>query len=54
MHGDFPMTHAIRDPWLVEKESDRSEQMLGYVREFPFCITEDEFKDGLNKGYVWL
>ena len=55
VHGDFPTTHAFRDPWLVEKkESDRIEQMLGYVREFPFCITEDEFKDGLNKGYVWL
>lgn len=55
VHGDFPMTHAFRDPWLVEKkQSHRNEQMLGYVREFPFCKTEDEFKDGLNKGYVWL
>ena len=55
VHGDFPTSHAVRDPWLVEKKKSlRNVQMLGYVRVFPFCITEDEFKDGLNKGYVWL
>ena len=55
VHGDFPTTQIFHGPWLVEKkQSNRNEQMLGYAREFPFCITEDEFKDGLNKGYVWL
>lgn len=55
VHGDFPTTHAVHQPWLVEKkESRRTVQMTGYVRALPFCITEDEFKDGWNKGYVWL
>ena len=55
VHGDFPTTHAVRQPWLVEKkESRRNMQMAGYARAFPFCITENELKDGLNKGYVWL
>ncbi len=47
IHGDFPTTHAVREPWLVEKKESRNNvQMFGYVREFPFCITEDEFRDG--------
>lgn len=55
VHGDFGTIHTFRESWRVEKrESHRNVQMNGYVREFPFCITEDEFKDGLHKGYVWL
>ncbi|KAF6240259.1 hypothetical protein HO173_001870 [Letharia columbiana] len=55
VHGDFPTTHAVRGPWLVKKkESYRNSQMNGYVSAFPFCITEDEFRDGLIKGYVWI
>lgn len=55
VYGDFPMTHALREPWLYKKkESHRNVQMIGYERAFPFCITEDEFKVGLDKGYVWL
>lgn len=55
VHGDFQTTRPGSEPWIVEKkESHRTVQMIGYVRTFPFCVTEDEFKDGLNKGYVWL
>lgn len=55
VHGDFQTTHTLLEPWVVKKkESHRSVQMIGYVRAFPFCITEDEFKDGIDKGYVWL
>ena len=55
VHGDFITIHRFRGSWRVEKrESHRNVQMNGYVREFPFCITEDEFMDGFHKGYVWL
>ena len=57
VHGDFQTIRLGHEPWIVEKnESHRHLQMigLGYVRTFPFRINEDEFKDGLNKGYVWL
>lgn len=55
VHGDFQTTRLGREPWIVEKkESHRNVQMIGYVRKFPFCINEDEFKDGLSKLYVWL
>ena len=55
VHGDFITIHTFRESWRAQKrESHRNVQMDGYVRKFPFCITEDEFKDGLDKGYVWL
>lgn len=55
VHGDFLTTSTFREPWLIEmKKLDKTKQMLGYMREYPFCITEDEFNDGLKKGYVWL
>ena len=55
VHGDYQRAHHFRSPWVAEKkESHKKVQMIGYVRAFPYCITEDEFKDGFNKGYVWL
>ena len=55
VHGDYQRAHHFRLPWVAEKkESHKKVQMIGYVRAFPYCITEDEFKDGFNKGYVWL
>ena len=55
VHGDYQRAHHLREPWVAEKkESDKKVQMVGYLRAFPYCLTEDEFKDGFNKGYVWL
>ena len=55
VHGDYQKALHFRQPWVAEKkESHKKVQMVGYVRAFPYCITEDEFKDGFNKGYVWL
>ena len=55
VHGDFQTYSEFGEPWLVEKKaSSKCEQMAGYIRKYPFCITEDEFKDGLNKGFIWV
>ena len=50
VHGNFSTNFTFREPWLIEKKKST----LGYMREYAFCINEDEFKEGLNKGYVWL
>lgn len=61
VHGNFPATNAsattpaFRAPWLAQrKESHQEVQMAYYVRALPFCVTEDEFRDGLDKGHIWL
>ena len=55
VHGDYQRAHHFRETWVAEKkESHKTVQMVGYVRAFPYCITEDEFKDGFNKGYLWI
>lgn len=52
VHGDFETSSPVRQPWMVEKKKSHKElQSATYMRLFPFCITQDEFKDGLTKGY---
>ena len=49
------MAHHFRESWVAErKESHKNVQIIGYVRAFPYCTNEDDFKDGFNKVYVWL